>query len=77
MPPSPSEQSANLKRGVPIILGYLGAYLGIGFGFPWVVGEPLLPYTFRTLGLLQDKEEDGDRGRDRARGAHDSDGAAR
>ena len=70
MPPSPSQQAANLKRGVPIMLGYLGAYLSVGFGFPWAVGEPLLPYTFRTLGLLKP----GDRDYDQACGAHDGAG---
>ena len=52
MPPSPQQQAANLRRGVPIFAGYLALYFGVGYGFPWLTGEPLIKYTFRSLGLL-------------------------
>lgn len=56
MAPTPhhhlSRQAQNLRRGVPILVGYLGLYLGAGLGFPWLTGGPLIRFTFRSLGLL-------------------------
>jgi len=93
MPPSPQQQAANLRRGVPIFAGYLGLYFGVGYGFPWLTGEPLIKFTFRSLGLLDGDSSspsgsgspsgsDGGRGGDRARlvagrPTSEGDGAAR
>ena len=59
MPPSPQQQAANLRRGVPILAGYLALYFGVGYGFPWLTGEPLIKYTFRSLGLLGGSSSSG------------------